>query len=72
MMWMVSLSVWLISEEEVSGDDIIRKFQLGFALPKRTALAEGLRRLAIIRNIWVDTGLCFKVDKDEAGNKSVG
>lgn len=51
-------------------DDIIRKFQLGFALPKRTALAEAAKAAGYNPKYLVDTGLCFKVDKDEAGYKS--
>ena len=51
-------------------DDIIWKFQLGFALPKRTALAEAAKAAGYNPKYLVDTGLCFKVDKDEAGNKS--
>lgn len=51
-------------------DDIIRKFQLGFALPKRTALAEAAKAAGYNPKYLVDTGLCFKVDKEEAGNKS--
>ena len=51
-------------------DDIIRKFQLGFALPKRTALAEAAKAAGYNPKYLVNTGLCFKVDKDEAGNKS--
>ena len=51
-------------------DDIIRKFQLGFALPKRTALAEAAKAAGYNPKYLVDTGLCFKVDKDEAANKS--
>lgn len=51
-------------------DDIIRKFQLGFALPKRTALAEAAKAAGYNPKYLVDTGLCFKEDKDEAGNKS--
>ena len=51
-------------------DDIIRKFQLGFALPKRTALAEAAKTAGYNPKYLVDTGLCFKVDKDEAVNKS--
>lgn len=51
-------------------DDIIRKFQLGFAFPKRTALAEAAKAAGYNPKYLVDTGLCFKVDKDEVGNKS--
>ena len=43
-------------------DDIIRKFQLGFALPKRTALAEAAKAAGYNPKYLVDT--------DEAGNKS--
>ena len=51
-------------------DDIIRKFQLGFALPQRTALYDEAVKKGYNPKYLVDTGLCFKVDKDEAGNKS--
>lgn len=43
---------------------------MGFALPKRTALAEAAKAAGYNPKYLVDTGLCFKVDKDEAGNKS--
>ena len=43
---------------------------MGFALPKRTALAEAAKTAGYNPKYLVDTGLCFKVDKDEAGNKS--
>ena len=51
-------------------DDIIRKFQLGFALPQRTALFDEAVKKGYNPKFLVDTGLCFKVGKDEAGNKS--
>lgn len=51
-------------------DDIINKFQLGFALPQRTALYDEAVKKGYNPKYLVDTGLCFKVDKDEAGNKS--
>ena len=38
--------------------------------PKRTALAEAAKAAGYNPKYLVDTGLCFKVDKDEAGNKS--
>jgi DNA primase len=51
-------------------DDIIRKFQLGFALPQRTALYDEAVKKGYNPKYLTATGLCFKVDKDEAGNKS--
>mgnify|MGYP002521679924 FL=1 len=51
-------------------DDIINKFQLGFALPQRMALYDEAVKKGYNPKYLVDTGLCFKVDKDEAGNKS--
>lgn len=51
-------------------DDIIRKFQLGFALPQRTALFDEAVKKGYNPKYLTATGLCFKVDKDEAGNKS--
>ena len=51
-------------------DDIIRKFQLGFALPQRTAFYDESVKKGYNPKYLVDTGLCFKVDKDEAGNKT--
>ena len=51
-------------------DDIIRKFQLGFALPQRTALFDEAVKKGYNPKYLSATGLCFKVDKDEAGNRS--
>ena len=51
-------------------DDIIRKFQLGFALPQRTALFDEAVKKGYNPKYLTATGLCFKVDKDEVGNKS--
>ena len=51
-------------------DDIIRKFQLGFALPQRTALFDEAVKKGYNPKYHTATGLCFKVDKDEAGNRS--
>ena len=50
-------------------DDIINKFQLGFALPQRTALYDEAIKKGYNPKYLVDTGLCFKVDKDDANNK---
>ena len=51
-------------------DDIIRKFQLGFALPQRTALFDEAVKKGYNPKYLTATGLCFKVDKDGAGNRS--
>ena len=51
-------------------DDIIKKFQLGFALTQRTALFDEAVKQGYNPKFLVATGLCFKVDKNEAGNKS--
>ena len=51
-------------------DDIIRKFQLGFALPQRTALYDEAMKKGYNPKYLVSTGLCFKVDKEEENNKS--
>ena len=51
-------------------DDIIRKFQLGFALPQRTALYDEAMKKGYNPKYLVSTGLCFKVDKDEENNRS--
>ena len=51
-------------------DDIIRKFQLGFALPQRTTLYDEAVKKGYNPKYLVSTGLCFKVDKDEENNRS--
>ncbi len=51
-------------------DDIIKEFQLGFALPQRTALYDAAVKQGYNPKYLVDTGLCFKVDKDEPTNKT--
>ena len=51
-------------------DDIIRKFKLGFAPASRTALYDEAMRKGYKSQFLVATGLCFRVDKDEASNKS--
>ena len=51
-------------------DDIIKKFQLGFALPQRTALFDEAVKKGYNPKYLVNTGLCFKVGKDEESNKS--
>ena len=51
-------------------DDIIRKFRLGFDPNSRTALYDEAIKKGYNAKYLVATGLCFKVDKDEASNKS--
>ena len=51
-------------------DDIIRKFRLGFDPNSRTALYDEAIKKGYNPKYLVATGLCFKVDKDEAGNRS--
>ena len=51
-------------------DDIIRKFQLRFALPQRTALYDEAVKKGYNPKYLVSTGLCFMVDEDEENNKS--
>ncbi len=51
-------------------DDIINKFQLGFALPQRTSLYDEAVRKGYNPKFLVDTGLCFKISKEEETNKS--
>ena len=51
-------------------DDIIRKFRLGFDPNSRTALYDEAIKKGYNPKYLVATGLCFKVDRDEASNKS--
>ena len=51
-------------------DDILRKSQLGCALPQRTALYDEAVKKGYNPKYLVSTGLCFKVDKDEENNRS--
>ena len=50
-------------------DDIIKKFQLGFSLNQRTALYDAAVKKGYNPKFLVDTGLCFKVSKEEPTNK---
>lgn len=70
MMWMASLSVWPISEEEVS--EMISSENSSWVLRSLSVLlfTEAAKAAGYNPKYLVDTGLCFKVDKDEAGNKS--
>ncbi len=45
-------------------DDIIEKFSLGFALPKRDALSKAALQAGYKEEFLVKTGLCFKRDSD--------
>ena len=44
-------------------DDIIEKFNLGFALPKRDALAEAALKAGYQAEFLIKTGLCYPKDK---------
>ena len=45
-------------------DDIIEKFQLGYALPQRTALSEAARKAGYKEEYLLKTGLCYKRESD--------
>lgn len=53
-------------------DDIIEKFQLGFALNKRDALANEARRKGYKEEFLIKTGLCYEVrnEKGEMRNEN--
>ena len=49
-------------------DDIIEKFQLGFALTKRDALANEARRKGFKDEFLIKTGLCYSKEPRNQGN----
>ena len=53
-------------------DDIIEKFQLGFALTKRDALANEARRKGFKDEFLIKTGLCFERRVEGGGRKVEG
>ena len=53
-------------------DDIIEKFQLGFALPQRDALASEAARKGYKAEYLVKTGLCYKRDNGELVDRYAG
>ena len=54
-------------------DDIIAKFNLGFALPKRDALATAAQKAGYKAEFLVKTGLCYARDNHsrESGNQGI-
>ena len=52
-------------------DDIIAKFNLGFALPKRDALATAAQKAGYKAEYLVKTGLCIKKGDKETGRQGV-
>lgn len=53
-------------------DDIIEKFDLGFALPGRTAFANSALAAGYKEDFLCKTGLCFKTDRGELMDKFSG
>lgn len=53
-------------------DDILKKFQLGFSLPQRDALAKSAISKGYQPEYLVGTGLCFKRDNGELTDKFSG
>ena len=51
-------------------DDIIEKFQLGYALPRRDALAAAAQKAGYQAGYLVKTGLCVEVKSEESTDKS--
>lgn len=52
-------------------DDIIEKFNLGYALPKRDALAMAAQKAGYKPEFLVKTGLCFEKVNKETGRQGV-
>lgn len=53
-------------------DDIIEKFQLGYALTKRDSLSQAALQKGYREEFLVKTGLCFKTDKGELVDRYSG
>ncbi len=53
-------------------DDIIRKFQLGYDLADRYALAKTALKLGYKEEFLVSTGLCYKTDRGELIDRFAG
>ena len=53
-------------------DDIMQKFQLGFALPRRNALSEAALAKGYKEEFLVKTGLCYKKDNGELVDRYAG
>jgi DNA primase len=53
-------------------DDIIEKFQLGYALPKRDALSTTAMAKGYKKEFLVKTGLCYEKDNGQLGDRYAG
>lgn len=53
-------------------DDIIEKFQLGYALPRRNALSEAALQAGYKEEFLVKTGLCYRRDTGELVDRYAG
>lgn len=53
-------------------DDIMRKFQLGYALPRRNALSEAALGKGYKEEFLLKTGLCYKKDNGELVDRYAG
>lgn len=53
-------------------DDVMRKFQLGYALPRRNALSEAALGKGYKEEFLLKTGLCYKKDNGELVDRYAG
>ena len=53
-------------------DDIIKKFQLGYALPQRNSLSQAALQKGFKSDFLVKTGLCYKKDNGELVDRYSG
>ena len=53
-------------------DDIMQKFQLGYALPRRNALSEAALKKGYKEEFLVKTGLCYRKDNGELADRYAG
>lgn len=53
-------------------DDIIEKFQLGYALPKRSSLSEAAMSKGYREEFLLKTGLCYKTERGELVDRYSG
>ncbi len=53
-------------------DDIMQKFQLGYALPRRNAMSEEALRKGYKEEFLLKTGLCYKKDNGELVDRYAG
>lgn len=53
-------------------DDIMQKFQLGYALPRRNAMSEAALKSGYKEEFLIKTGLCYKKDNGELTDRYAG